>query len=217
MKYRPIDLRQNEVLGVLAGRQTQIRRVIKKQPEFFMPEPLSGAEIDNWREVMIKLHSRFGQPGDRLWGRETWTPGYYHDADHDDGPRVSVLYKSDSKEQFVPAPSYEFASRWDRAYSDDGGDPPPWRSPIIMPRWASRITLDVIAVRVERLQEISEADARAEGSDLQGFRSLPDGIAGREYRISFSALWESIHGPESWDANPLVWVIEFKRVEGGAE
>ena len=89
-----------------------------------------------------------------------------------------------------------------------------WRPSIHMPRAASRITLEVTGVRVERLQDISEADAIAEGCGM--LKPYSDhwqhrDVAKEEYRL----LWESINGPGSWDANPWVWVIEFRRVEGG--
>jgi hypothetical protein len=85
-----------------------------------------------------------------------------------------------------------------------------------MPRWASRITLEVTAIRVERLQDISEADAQAEGADeaptpMALMYSTP-AVMRTRYREGFAALWESINGPGSWDANPWVWVVEFRRV-----
>lgn len=88
-----------------------------------------------------------------------------------------------------------------------------WKSPIHMPRWASRITLEITGVRVERLQDISEADAQAEG--------CPEAIRGLAFTDSaardwYADIWESINGPGSWDANPRVWVIEFKVLEGAA-
>jgi len=83
---------------------------------------------------------------------------------------------------------------------------------IHMPRWASRITLEVTGVRVERLQDISEADAMAEGAPWAACGSPQEG----SQKAGYARLWESINGPGSWDANPWVWVVEFKRVEGGA-
>ncbi len=87
----------------------------------------------------------------------------------------------------------------------------PWRPSIHMPRWASRITLEITDIRVERLQEISYADAMAEGvpfTELPPGQGRPDPL----HRAKFADLWESINGPGSWEANPWVWVIEFKRV-----
>lgn len=109
--------------------------------------------------------------------------------------------------------------------SDYGQDEQPfiekWRPSIHMPRWASRILLEITAVRVERLKDISEADAKAEGVELaDGFQELWKGYAKNHHDLmhsaaqSFASLWCSINGDGSWDANPWVWVIEFKRVEG---
>jgi hypothetical protein len=81
---------------------------------------------------------------------------------------------------------------------------------IHMPRWASRITLEVIAVRVERLQDISEEDAQAEGAELHT-EYMPMKV-GFNYRQAYGGLWESINGSGSWDTNPWVWVVEFKRM-----
>jgi hypothetical protein len=84
---------------------------------------------------------------------------------------------------------------------------------IHMPRWASRITLEITDIRVERLHDISEEGAKAEGIDTNGFISKIDGITGRENRIYFSTLWKSIHGHGSWDANPWVWVVSFRKLD----
>jgi hypothetical protein len=89
-----------------------------------------------------------------------------------------------------------------------------WTPSIHMPRWASRLTLRITDVRVQRLQEISEADARAEGAPLE--LRLLDSVrlgATASHTGGFERLWESIHGPDSWAANPWVWVIEFRRIE----
>lgn len=92
-----------------------------------------------------------------------------------------------------------------------------WRPSIHMPRWASRITLDVVDVRVERLQDISEEDAKAEGCEeiTPGFYRnylSTDGATFYSAAMSFQSLWESINGPDSWDANPWVWVVTFKKI-----
>lgn len=92
----------------------------------------------------------------------------------------------------------------------------PWISPIHMPRWASRITLEITDVRVERLQDISEDDAYAEGCRPVRPEIMLDGLVvrtGRSAVEEFRLVWESINGPGSWDANPWVWVIEFKMVQ----
>ena len=125
----------------------------------------------------------YGKPGDRLWVRET----------HMDLGGC-LLYRADHGSEV------ERASCAPRQR---------WAPSIHMPRWASRITLEVTGVRVERLQGISDSDARAEGVDQDAALSMActRGAA----RAAYSALWEQIHGPGSWDANPWVWVVEFRR------
>ena len=119
----------------------------------------------------------YGKPGDRLWVRETW-----HDASS--SLHSCALYRADGIDL-----------HWDK-----------WTPSIHMPRWASRITLEITSVRVERLQDISEADAQAEG--ITSAECLEcDGFVN-----AFSKLWEQINGPGSWDANPWVWAIEFRRL-----
>lgn len=136
----------------------------------------------------------YGQPGDRLWVRETWQ-----------GP----LIDEELEEEFHQSPDYfkkpEFCAyratdTLDAINAD--GEALGWRPSIHMPRWASRILLEVTSVRVERLQDISEADAEAEGPPKH-FNS---------WRDNFCALWQKINGDGSWDANPWVWAIEFNRM-----
>jgi len=88
-----------------------------------------------------------------------------------------------------------------------------WRPSIHMPRWASRITLEVTGVRVERLQDISEADSYAEGAQEWAASVVRDGNKFPSICKAYRALWESINVPESWDANPWVWVVEFRRIK----
>lgn len=196
LKERPILFSGPMVRAILDGSKTQTRRVAK--------HPLAQAAV---RINSYKGQSEFdcifsddtggiiccphGAPGDRLWVRETWA----HERDGTGCPDdTGVLYRATDP-------------GW-----DDEGTGLRWRPSIFMPRAASRILLEITDVRVQRLQEVSEEDARAEGVDLQGFRSLTEGIAGREHRIQFCTLWESIHGPGSWDANPWVWAITFRRL-----
>ena len=190
------------VRAILEGRKTQTRRVVKPQDavEFndvgaFMwlhderkPHPCEYACSRGGLELCP-----YGAPGDRLWVRETW-------ACLDPSRRTVVLYKADE------SPLREYV----------------WRPSIHMPRWASRLTLEVTGVRVERLQDISEEDAKAEG--CSGFDPSPEAESGTAFvwkgrsskpdpRAHFAWLWESFNGPESWAANPWVWVVEFRRVE----
>lgn len=190
----------------------------------------------------------YGVPGDRLWVRETWRVAAWRDEG-----RIAVDYKASPEIVLTPwvclvrirnlSPPGQSAVDAARAvakgrgstrkigetYKWDYGDSPcRWRSSIHMPRWASRLTLEVTAVRVERLQAISKADAIAEGVRRAYGRDVPVAMGGnvetwRHYcddenwvtsaRDSYRSLWESIHGAGSWDANPWVWVIEFRRLD----
>lgn len=216
MRERPILFSGPMVWAILSGRKTQTRRVVKCKSPFevtehdetgkpwpWVDDHVPGCDLDGWLRCPYGLHR------DRLWVRETWMPGYYHEADHENGPRVSLIYRADEAEVTVQAPSYELAERWDREFSEDGHDVPPWRSPIHMPRWASRILLEVTDVRVERLQAISAEDCIAEGIST----TLREHDAVCHLRDQYRALWESINGPGSWDANPWVWAITFRRLE----
>ncbi len=188
MKDRPILMSAPMVRAILDGTKTQTRRPVKSlalewlQPGMFTPEYVAMPENGL---------CPYGQPGDQLYVRETWA------RDDEDG---ALFYRAD-------VGTGNEADDWQRNI-DDGASGYRWKPSIHMPRAASRITLEVTAVRVERLQDISEADAIAEGIPRGGPEN-PDGIEKREYR----ALWERINGPGSWEANPWVWVIEFKRLE----
>lgn len=123
----------------------------------------------------------FGKPGDRLWVRETWT--------HDDEGNISYRAQMDD---WVECPGNK------------------WKPSIFMPRIASRITLEISTIRVERLQDISEEDAKAEGPSQHP--EYPKEFY-CSWRKAYQVLWDSINGPGSWDRNPWVWVIEFKGVQ----
>ncbi len=129
----------------------------------------------------------YGQPGDRLWVRETWGYSGYN----------RIEYKA------FPKDGKDFRSVTD------------WKPSIHMPRWASRITLEIVDVRVERLQDISEEAAQSEGMVPKWSDGIPivhDG-SGAICIEEFCKTWNTIHGPGAWDKNPLVWVIEFKKEE----
>lgn len=189
MADRPILFNDAMVRAILAGTKTQTRRVVKGDPLRWLDE--SGFSPDFMSHPENDL-CPYGQPGDRLWVRETFQ------RFSDDG---EILYKAD------PAGFDEM-----NELKRDGCLEARWRPAIHMPRWASRITLEVTAVRIERLQQISEEDAKAEGAIGALNNSIGDNWCARE---AFAALWQSINGPGSWDANPWVWVIEFKRLADG--
>lgn len=190
MTERPILFSGAMVRALLEGEKTQTRRVIGQSPL----KPLN-------------IGCRYGTVGDQLWVREAWNlaralrdcEGIVDDEQLWTGP----LPKQDPRGKRV-------FDDWCVGYAADGG-PPPWRPSIHMPRWASRITLDVTAVRIERLQHISEDDACAEGC-LPISASPPKGFAARD---QFQVLWDSINGKRpgcTWADNPWVWVVEFRRL-----
>ena len=193
MTERPILFSAPMVRAILNGRKTQTRRVIKPQPEIAYVERNGGwleKKTSTSGNVFLStsggegktehgwLKCPYGQAGDRLWVRETFSV-----CEMDDGSQYAY-----------------------RATGDKIGCLK-WKPSIFMPRLARRITLEVTSVRVERLQDISDADALAEGVD-QTNTSI-GGYATERCK----QLWKSINGPESWSANPWVWVIEFKRVQ----
>lgn len=212
MKERPILFSGPMVRALLAGTKMQTRRALKPQPSantkrFFNTLPLdrAGFSIDG------PITCPYGQLGDRLWVRETFQPLFADGMQHGDegidwgtGAGYAVRY-----------PATDEIVEW-----VDGDDEVTSRCKpsIHMPRWASRLTLEITAVRVERLQDISRADAIAEGLDFVPDGAAAHGIKGlatswsNDPRKSYRALWESLNGDDSWDANPFVWVIEFTRV-----
>ncbi len=195
MKERPILFSAPMVRAILAGTKTQTRRVVGGlHPDCHSVRPF-GIDFkfyDPFGRLTQATRCPYGQPGDRLWVREAWAVP--HRYDHLGPSNIPVL-----------------GVRTHYAATEERGGLR-WRPSIHMCRWASRITLEVTGVRVERLQDISEADAAAEGIPHSEV-SPPDMDT-----FAFRHLWESINGPGSWDANPWVWVVEFKRAqpEGGA-
>ncbi len=200
------------VRALLSGRKTQTRRIIKPQPEAtlsgslsgkWLSRPLNGLLLPKIEDIAI--HCPFGVVGDRIWVRETFQgplfdydlmDSYCKDPTPFEKPEFCV-YKADG----VPAPEF---------YDADDELHCCWRPSIHMPRWACRILLEITNVRVERLKSISDGDAIREGC------STADMMSGDCVADVFARLWASIYGSDSWNANPWVWVIEFKRVEGGA-
>jgi hypothetical protein len=181
VKERPILFSAPMVRAILDGTKTQTRRVVKQ------PERYEGG-LHNC------LHCcPYGQPGERLWVRETFGQPWHH-------AQPSYFYRATDDEKVGWHPDFNG-----------------WKPSIHMPRAASRILLEITEVRVERLRSITEADALAEG-----IVRLPDGgfglPKGQHYhaadpRISYLSLWESIHGPGSVEADPWLWAVSFKRIK----
>ena len=183
MKERPILFSAPMVRAILDGRKTVTRRIVKARDLEWMDVHQGLREPDNAERCP------YGQPGgDRLYVRETF--GHF-ERNENFAPGCEVFYRADGESLAVE----------------------PWRPSIHMPRWASRITLEVTGVRVERLQDIDLADALAEGISDTGALILDS--AGNEQGgpiAEYAVLWEQINGTGSWDANPWVWVIEFRRL-----
>jgi len=236
VKARPIIFSGAMVRALLAGTKTQTRRIIKgiEIVDGVVPGTITytgkncygqniapGSLSD--RLFGIASNCPYGQPGERLWVRETWRKHYYGNGGVN---APGVMYAADN------------ATRWTPEAGDFSDET--WRPSIFMPRWASRILLEIAAVRCERLQDISEADAKAEGCqigiapgvvrgalpcvncgrsqrDHSGVAFACNGTAGvfcpNTYKGGYAMLWEQINGPQSWAANPWVWVVEFKRAE----
>lgn len=204
MKERPILFSGAMVRAILNGRKTQTRRVLKGLAlswlDEFMFTPEFVADPDN-------AMCPFGVPGDRLWVRETWLQEYDPITVKSYFP-PRALYKATESRHCVQFDGDGFAE-----INKDGTEKSPWRPSIFMPRWASRITLEITKVRVERLQEISEEDCLAEGCpDALGSEYCIDGMSCR--KAWYADLWDSINGKNHpWASNPWVWVIEFQRKE----
>ncbi len=204
MTERGMIFNAEMVRAILDGRKTQTRRPVKPQPEltersgFSWNGALYGAGSDERETNRNFAHAKcpYGKPGDRIWVRETWAR---YNIDHDSH---DMAYRATTPED------------WPK-----GGR---WRPSIHMPRWASRILLEITNIGVQRLNSISQADAAREGLirlPATGRYCLNQGDqyfggASHDAREVFSWLWESIYGEDSWQANPWVWVIELKRIEG---
>lgn len=212
---RPILFNGAMVRAILEGRKTQTRRVVKPQPAGkylksaldaeWLSKPFGGLVLPMIKDLPIECP--YGQPGDRLWVRETFAIV----------PRTAYRCSEGVQQSLSPDNDHDAAiyrEGWSRSRSGIL-----WRPSIHMPRWASRILLEITAVRVERLQDISEADARAEGISDGGCLNCgepePCGCEepAADARDAFCRLWQSINGEQSWHENPWVWVIEFKRVQ----
>ena len=218
MSERPIRFSGPMVHAILEDKKTQTRRIVKLPPASqgwrFIEFAFNCEDSTRYRAgfagntgftgSIICVNCPYGKPpnpifkspGDRLWVRE----GHALDGSQ-------VVYRAGNAEAESSGPRVDVR----------------WRPSIFMPRWASRITLEITSVRVERLQQISEADAMAEGiGELPLQEGQPGAwwaadltqpkLYGRSAIDAYSKLWQSINGAGSWDANPWVWVVEFRRL-----
>jgi len=183
MKERGMIFNGEMVRAILDGRKTQTRRIIKPQPVMYEP----GQSIHVSDMINDALRCPFGQVGNHIWVRETWAR-YNIDQDSHD-----MAYRA------TPPGDWPEEGRW--------------RPSIHMPRWASRITLEITGVRVECLASVSNDDAGKEG-----YPANPAPFGGdMDKWLWFRQLWDSIYPDQSFKHNPWVWVIEFKRIEEAAQ
>jgi len=226
MKFIPILFSTAMVQALQAGTKTQTRRVVKKkydntdidwkidkygkrlvERQNDVPEPVKNEDgtTTHHMRAFSEIKRPYGAPGDILWVRETFKPDW-----DEDGTEQIYFYKSDFPDNIDC-----WAGRW--------------KPSIFMPRAACRLFLKIKSIRVERLQEISEEDAVAEGikdiyqlddnhdpvyeNYLYNGKTIHWDILADNAIHSYQTLWQSINGPESWEANPWVWVVEFERVD----
>lgn len=238
VRWTPLLFKPEMVLAILRGDKTNTRRLVKPQP--IPAAELGDEEYDGPRQFFIEngelrtparygshpVPCPYGGPGDMIWGRETWRswrwnnrvkPREFVEKWGDRNPRDYVGYDADN-DLTRPSPNGPIEM--------DGKT----RVSIHMPRWASRLHLRIESVKLERLQDISEEDARAEGIsevtkdgrlmkycvlDRGDMSSTPWAEMPRSPREAFALLWESINGNGSWDLNPWVWAIKFRRLVDG--
>ena len=221
----PILFSAPMIRALLAGTKSQTRRIVRfpsecfahgrqpcpdrsfvnrglAGPDEYLSAAYGGGDYTDPAEVYARVYARM-QTGDRLWVRETWRTEE-RDSDAVDG----IRFRAD--DAFVPiANTKEAADAWvaarPRGAGPDSPQPDPWRPSIFMPRWASRLSLEVTRVRVERVQSITEEDARAEGVGP---------VTTRGSRAAYAKLWDSINGRKAaWSANPWCFVIDFRVVK----
>lgn len=235
MISKPILFSGPMVRAILEGRKTQTRRVVKPQPvggdriiyDTFSEEFVVGRMRDS-ENAWTKLRPRF-EVGSEMWVRETWghrggiaqcgaAEDRYYDAwiEYKADRTTATIRRGFDDRSGLP----KMVCRCQKGGPDEHGLEcqkfwASWRPSIFMPRWASRITLEVTDVRVQRLQDISDPDAKAEGVKPPDFgHSEYDAGSDWTYRDGYASLWESINGPGSWDANPWVWVYTFDKAGG---
>jgi hypothetical protein len=188
MRERPILFKNGMVQAILAGRKTQTRRIVgeRERGGYLHSEIVRATTASFYAKDCVEVAWRcpYGEPGDRLWVRE----------------RFAVL------DEKATVKKVAYAADWPADHPVQK-----WKAGLFMPRWISRLTLELTAVRVERIQEISEEDAIAEGVEPMPHARFAKAVAGG-YGRAYRALWERINGPGSWEANPWVWVLECKRV-----
>lgn len=246
MKERPILFSGPMVRAILAGTKTQTRRIVKPQPYKIWPISgglvASGSKADyetNWDGVSKFsgkspypdrriLSCPYGQPGDRLWTQEQYFINGWEWEDVNDGGSATIIlqgeYPSDDSD-FMVTLDREESGKFYLRKRRGGGSPGRF-----MYRSLSRLLLEITGIRVERLNDIAGADAKAEGIEVFSdglYRDYSEPLAAStaddprsgmcfDAVESYASLWESINGPGSWELNPWAWVVEFKRLEAAS-
>lgn len=222
-KEYPIIMQTESVRAILQGRKMQTRRVVKPQPAAIEAEIYAdlynhGPNWAFWLPDNRMTEPRtwrcpYGQPGDRLWVRETWCPVHFGSYE----PISGMARQWECCIQYAADPAQGYHQCFD-VYASK------WHPSLYMPRWASRVTLEIVKVRVERVQEISEQDCVAEGlvsfqtryELMWASRPGPHGEWWLSPRTAYQRLWDAINAKRGygWGSNPWVWVLEFRRLEG---
>lgn len=199
MAERPILFSGPMARAILEGRKTVTRRIVKPQPKVEPHhEPIVNAA---WQAGFVDVRCPYGEIGDRLWVRETFAGERQEQVGTGAVRWLHVEYRADG--EYGPS-------------AEEMGDAPRWRPSIHMPRCLSRITLEVTDVRVERLQDITAADIRAEGVDEWSVGELLGRqVVDTPLRNLWCICWDAINGDRTpWSSNPWVWRVAFKRIEG---
>lgn len=226
MAEKPILFSNDMVRAIIDGAKTQTRRVIKPQSvDMWEKRTDTGVwadildEVGEWKQVPCP----YGKPGDRLWVREAWRVGEWNE---EDCLRIEYRAGLHCLSDWLRPPENQFERLWVESTDDaikaglepdengmyywsEGQAPTRWRPSIFMPRWASRIELEVKHVRMERVQSTIYHDVEAEGV------AYVEGITPEYWVKPWADLWNSINAKRgySFDSNPMVWVIEFEMLD----
>lgn len=233
---KPILFSTPMVQAILEERKTMTRRILKPQPEIYekngkemirheTKKHVIQTELKNAAQQFIGIPCPYGEVGDILWVRETCVKACI--SEDGEGPISGENWR-----YWYRADSDWMKHEWDHSGKDGPQDSPSWKPSIFMPKEACRIFLEIIDIKVERLNEISEQDCISEGikSHLEELTKEPrfknymedaSGYGHPDYdypttydpKYSFQTLWQSINGEEGWDKNPWVWAITFKRID----
>ncbi len=215
MTEYPIIFNSDMVKAILEGRKTQTRRPINPQPDegtlvgFSFFSGNDAIEIrDYTKGTSMIIKCPFGKVGNRLWVKETWNITQFDNHGKLEFP--NIYYRADSSTQLFVSDVV-----WKYNRPNNGK----WRPSIHMPRWASRITLKITGVNVQRIQEITHKECELEGANDEKWQSwsedawnagLPPGSHIENIKEHFENIWNSIYG--NWDSNPWVWVINFEKI-----